>query len=217
MGENLVYAIGGFVVGWILEWIIDCLYFRKNMENSAGELDALQVENKSLRDQLDALRDSSGKKVAELESRLGESKAQVALLAEKEKEISHLKGEAAALLGKVQGATAVAAAAPDGGTDTLKAEIDEYKQALASTKAELSALRKSSGTGSEQAEDDLELIDGIGPVFERKLYAAGIKTFAQLAMLPPDRVREIIAPKNWQKIEPEKWIAEAAEFAKRGS
>jgi 1,4-alpha-glucan branching enzyme len=58
-------------------------------------------------------------------------------------------------------------------------------------------------------------VKGIGPVYERRLNQVGIFTCAQLAELTPQRVREIIAPKEWQKIKPEAWIAEARQIAKR--
>ncbi len=64
--------------------------------------------------------------------------------------------------------------------------------------------------------DDLEAINGIGAVFAAKLNAAGIVNFEQLAATSPERIRDIINPEEWQKIEPEAWVSEAAEFARRG-
>ena len=96
----------------------------------------------------------------------------------------------------------------------LKGEVDEANAAFASSKKELTGLR--GAMPNPDVRDDLELIDGIGPVFERKLYDAGVFTFAQLSQTSPEKIREAIKPQNWQKIEPEKWIAEAADFAKRG-
>ncbi len=61
--------------------------------------------------------------------------------------------------------------------------------------------------------DNLELINGIGKVFAKKLNDAGIFTFEELARTAPDRIRDIIQPKSWQLIEPEKWVLESAEFA----
>lgn len=61
--------------------------------------------------------------------------------------------------------------------------------------------------------DPLADIDGIGPVYAKRLNEAGIYSFTQLAELSAERVREIIKPEEWQKIEPEKWIAEAREQA----
>lgn len=61
--------------------------------------------------------------------------------------------------------------------------------------------------------DNLEEINGIGIVFAKRLNEAGIYTFAQLAEQTPERLREVIKPEAWQKIEPEQWIAEAKGFA----
>ena len=61
--------------------------------------------------------------------------------------------------------------------------------------------------------DQLEKINGIGPVFAKKLNNAGIFTFAELAAEDPQRIREIINPQDWQKIEPEEWIDEARQIA----
>ena len=61
--------------------------------------------------------------------------------------------------------------------------------------------------------DALEKINGVGPVFAKRLNGEGVYTFAELAKLTPDRVREIISPEDWQKIEPDKWVAEAGQMA----
>ncbi|MEZ4769640.1 MAG: hypothetical protein R2844_14570 [Caldilineales bacterium] len=61
--------------------------------------------------------------------------------------------------------------------------------------------------------DDLTRITGIGPVFQSRLRAAGIHTYAQLAATDPEAVRAAAAAADWQKIEPESWIEEAAHLA----
>lgn len=61
--------------------------------------------------------------------------------------------------------------------------------------------------------DPLEKIEGIGQVYQAKLYEAGIKTFAQLAAASPSRITEIIEPQNWQQIDVMKWRREAALYA----
>jgi predicted flap endonuclease-1-like 5' DNA nuclease len=61
--------------------------------------------------------------------------------------------------------------------------------------------------------DPLEDIDGIGPVYQQKLYEAGIKTFAQLAAASPSRITEVIEPQNWQHIDVMKWRRESALYA----
>jgi predicted flap endonuclease-1-like 5' DNA nuclease len=61
--------------------------------------------------------------------------------------------------------------------------------------------------------DRLEEIEGIGPAYAKRLNEAGIYSFAQLAELTPERLREIIKPESWQKIEPESWLDQAAAMA----
>lgn len=62
--------------------------------------------------------------------------------------------------------------------------------------------------------DHLEDVNGIGPVFAQRLNEAGIYTFADLAAQTPERVREIISPKNWQAVDPEGWISQAQHLSK---
>ncbi len=58
------------------------------------------------------------------------------------------------------------------------------------------------------AEDDLQVIEGIGPQIERTLNGAGIRTLGQLAEKTPDEIREILSvnprfklanPSTWPK------------------
>lgn len=57
--------------------------------------------------------------------------------------------------------------------------------------------------------DKLIVIEGIGPVYEARLHAAGINTFRQLIAAGPDRLREIIQPQGWQRINFDEWIEQA--------
>lgn len=65
------------------------------------------------------------------------------------------------------------------------------------------------------AQNDLKRINGIGPVFEERLNAAGISSFAELAALPADRIREIIAVEGTSEsmFTPESWIVQAQTLA----
>jgi len=61
--------------------------------------------------------------------------------------------------------------------------------------------------------DDLEAINGIGPVYAGRLHNAGIQRFAQLANLTPERIHEIIGPiRSGNMIEAEHWISEARQL-----
>jgi predicted flap endonuclease-1-like 5' DNA nuclease len=62
---------------------------------------------------------------------------------------------------------------------------------------------------------DLAAIRGIGPVFEQKLYEAGVGTFARLAALSDEQVRAIIQPEEWQEFDYESWNEQARNLAER--
>ncbi|MEM7125863.1 MAG: DUF4332 domain-containing protein [Chloroflexota bacterium] len=63
--------------------------------------------------------------------------------------------------------------------------------------------------------DKLETIHGIGHVYAERLNAAGIQTFAQLAELSPDQVREIVTPgKADSLLNVTNWIAQAQQLIK---
>jgi predicted flap endonuclease-1-like 5' DNA nuclease len=91
-----------------------------------------------------------------------------------------------------------------------QSRLVEADQTIEALRAELNKLRL---PPIPAAEDKLEDIKGIGAVFARKLKSAGITTFDQLARTPAERIREIIQPEEWQKIEPEVWITEAETMA----
>jgi predicted flap endonuclease-1-like 5' DNA nuclease len=68
----------------------------------------------------------------------------------------------------------------------------------------------------EQQRDPLIDINGIGPVYQQRLFDAGIYTFAELAAQSPARLRELVGAKSWQETETETWIAEARQFTQAG-
>jgi len=61
--------------------------------------------------------------------------------------------------------------------------------------------------------DDLRQIRGIGPTYAKRFNQAGVYSFADLAALTPEEARRIVQVKEWQKIEPEVWLAEAKRLA----
>lgn len=58
------------------------------------------------------------------------------------------------------------------------------------------------------APDDLEAINGIGATYARRLRAAGIQTFADLASRTPEELLEAAKAQPWQA-DPADWIAQA--------
>lgn len=65
---------------------------------------------------------------------------------------------------------------------------------------------------SEKPADDLEVINGIGPAFARRLNDAGIMRFAQLSKLTPDEIRQRASLEPWQG-DVESWIEQAKGLA----
>ncbi len=99
-------------------------------------------------------------------------------------------------------------------------DLQHCRQELADAENTIDELRAQLNELASQipAETDrLERIKGIGAVFAKRLNKAGIHTFDQLAAQKPEKVREIISPEEWQKIEPESWVAQAKELAEQKS
>ncbi len=70
--------------------------------------------------------------------------------------------------------------------------------------------------GPRAAPDDLKLIKGIGPVLERRLHELGVRSFADLAALTPERIAEIDEAIEFPgRIERERWIEQAKELLAR--
>ena len=65
---------------------------------------------------------------------------------------------------------------------------------------------------SEAAEDDLTAIRGIRAATQKRLNAAGIKSYAQLAEADPENVREALNEQQ-QNTKVERWISQARELA----
>jgi predicted flap endonuclease-1-like 5' DNA nuclease len=91
----------------------------------------------------------------------------------------------------------------------VAAEVKAVSPAAAEVKAR-SKMAKAKRAASEGIPArDLAAIAGIGPIFERKLFDAGILTFADLASKTVAELEAIIQPRNWQKVDLAGWIAEA--------
>ena len=63
------------------------------------------------------------------------------------------------------------------------------------------------------APDDISLIAGIGPVYDKKLHELGITSFKQIAGLTPAAIKDLETKLNiGEKIEHENWVAQAKEL-----
>lgn len=64
-------------------------------------------------------------------------------------------------------------------------------------------------------EDDLEIIEGIGPKVAKVLKAAGILSFSDLAAAKPEKIEDLLKAAHLNMMEPAGWIEQAV-LAARG-
>lgn len=110
-------------------------------------------------------------------------------------------------------ASAMTAANAD--RDRLRAELADANGEIERLRSQPEARERMIAVG-ERTRDPLIDINGIGPVYEQRLFDAGIYTFADLAAQSPARLRELVGAKSWQETETEAWIAEAQQFIQAG-
>lgn len=215
MSTFLIF-VAGVLAGWLIEWAVDWLYWRRvyaDLQHKLTASEALLAQKK----------DSDTVKVEALQRELTQAKAEVA----------RHEQMAATTLPQEQYTAAQAALnqCQEELTETRTelnhyleqfTEMQTYRDKLAAAEAEIGRLKveltNRPGHVTQVVEkviikDNLERINGIGPVFARRFDQANVFTFSQLAALSPERIQEIIMPQPWQHIDPDAWIAEAKEFA----
>lgn len=95
-------------------------------------------------------------------------------------------------------------------------EESRLRRELESARIEINRLQAQLAVpAAPVAADQLQEIQGIGQVFAKRLNDAGIFTFAQLAELSPERLREIIQPQEWQSLDFAAWLAQARTLAQK--
>ncbi|GGA20953.1 50S ribosomal protein L21 [Neptunicoccus cionae] len=97
------------------------------------------------------------------------------------------------------------------------AEAAAPKKAKAEKKAAPKAAKKSEAKAAPAAEgaDDLKKLSGVGPALEKKLHAAGVTTFAQIAGWGADDIAEFDEKLSFKgRIEREGWVDQAKDLAK---
>jgi len=115
------------------------------------------------------------------------------------------------ILAKGAGKSGVAAAV--GG----EAVIAEAPKAAAKPAPKKAAPKKAAAKNEAAAAkaDDLKVLSGVGPALEKKLHAAGVTTFAQIAGWSADDVAAMDEKLSFKgRIEREGWIEQAKELAK---
>ena len=87
--------------------------------------------------------------------------------------------------------------------------------AAAKKPAPKKAAKAEAAPAAAAGADDLKKLSGVGPALEKKLLAAGVTTFAQIAAWSPEDVAAIDEQLSFKgRIEREGWIEQAKELAK---
>ena len=85
----------------------------------------------------------------------------------------------------------------------------------ADTKTRKKPATKASRKAAPAGSDDLKKLSGVGPALEKKLHAAGVTSFAQIAAWTDADVAEMDDTLSFKgRIEREGWIAQAKELTK---
>jgi predicted flap endonuclease-1-like 5' DNA nuclease len=96
--------------------------------------------------------------------------------------------------------------------ELLRQKAVLLESAAADLREKATQLAASSRSNDAAVAAHLQSIRGIGPVYARRLHAAGIHTFTDLLAASPEQLRQITGAAPWQG-EPEIWIAQARQFA----
>jgi predicted flap endonuclease-1-like 5' DNA nuclease len=217
---NWLIFLGGIAVGWVLEWVVDLLFWRRRQKKwVAAESDYLS-------------------QLAEVRTELeGEKQQAAALAAAGEADLEAARTDGDALRSQVATAEADSEAlrsqlaAAEAERDRLAAElasVDAERQTLADRFGGLSGLAATAPAAAgvalvamsrgepvdledlkQGAGDDLTMIEGVGPKIQELLYQNGIHTYSELADCDVERLRSILAgggtafrladPSNWPR------------------
>jgi predicted flap endonuclease-1-like 5' DNA nuclease/regulator of replication initiation timing len=175
----------------------DLAAFPNQLELLNTERETLRAENKKLSDELAACRQRAQALDAN-KQQAGQHDAELNDLRSKLSRLNALDSDL--LSARTDLSTALA------GRDAMRVEIDRLQ-------SELDALRAAPKPKAAPAKaDDLKVVEGIGPKINELLLAAGIRTFAELAETPVDRLKQILheAGERFRIHDPSTWPQQAA-------
>ena len=217
MNVWIVFLLGVFV-GWLIEWIIDWLFWRRNVKKvyaSDAQLRQELAEAEAQLASVDALRSQ----VSKLQAQLNAARTETTTVRQERDDLRAQLDVARLDLDVNRSSAAVdlgsgAVRADEASASRLRQEVESLRFERDALQNELNKARFAGATRTFIARDDLEQIDGIGPVYEQRLFAAGIETYGQLAAATPEQLAHILDVMNWQKLNLVDWIEQARQFAK---
>jgi predicted flap endonuclease-1-like 5' DNA nuclease len=189
------------------EQLAELVAARKELAASQSEAVALKAERQGLRDEIASLRTKLGelegalRAEASLRRELSEQHAKTAAgLRERVSELESRQAHGADLRERLKVLEEEAAQAAE--LETLLAERDVR---IAALEAKLAAAPRDTGS------DDLKVLRGVGPKFEKALKAIGVTTLAQIAAWSGEDVTRIAEKLNVspERIRRDDWVARA--------
>jgi predicted flap endonuclease-1-like 5' DNA nuclease len=200
--SNWLAFIIGVLVGLIIAWLIYLLFIRPRRAAEEADLrlklDGANKESAALKAQLSGCKD--------LQVRLDNANGQVGALQEEVAKGADLQARLDSAGQEVNSLKAQLASLKDvqASLDACQAEAEQHKIEIERLNADLAAGQASASNlaaaapatrGVEveaAAPDDLQVIEGIGPVIAALLNKSGITTFAQLASTSVESLRSIL-------------------------
>ncbi|MCB0045613.1 MAG: DUF4332 domain-containing protein [Caldilineaceae bacterium] len=194
-----IFFLGVFV-GWLVEWIIDWLFWRRTLRKIYDNETYLERELALARSQLgDADADESY--VSKLQTQLNMARIETASIRQ-QRDALQAEMDALHAGADLSGLDVRSGLLVDLGPDAAEVGTPEQDSPTSDAESRIYVQR-----------DDLEVINGIGPVYEKRLYAAGVETYAQLAALSIQELAELVQAEDWQELDYAGWIAQAGQFA----
>ena len=211
----------GIVAGWIIEWVVDLLFWRKRQKQWVAAESEYRTQ------------------LAELDTELEDQKAQVPQVRAVEAALATAQAETEALRRQLVPAQAETdalrrqLAAAQAERDRLGAQlasVDAERQTLADRFGRLSGLAATAPAAagvalvamargepvdleelSQEAGDDLTMIEGIGPKIQELLYQNGIHTYVELADCDVELLQAILAGGGpaFRMADPSSWPRQA--------
>jgi predicted flap endonuclease-1-like 5' DNA nuclease len=217
----------GLLIGWLVEWIIDWVYWRRKDKAAAELQTACQQKVEKLQSDLSAYPQQISALKAEklqLQDELKEKDAQIAELQAQlssaqmkfHDNLLSLPGVEADMAQRMYQAGLLTFQDVGALRPTRLKEIFGTQAAAGKQEAEIiKQARMAAGTLTKI--DDLEVIVGIGPVIARALNDSCIFTFADLAAINADELREIVGERIQRLADEEDLLAQARALAAKQS
>ena len=184
----------GALVGWLIELIIDFVFWRRRYQGSASEA-RLRIELAGLEakaSQLEAQLVGCQEMREQYTARITELQACTAALQQAQNRLAALESEIE-------------------GLHTVPVEVQEPEVSLPDVQAEGVERAAPGIVATTIVPDDLRKIEGVGPKIAGILNEQGIQTFAQLAETDVARLRQILkeAGPRYTLADPETWPEQA--------